>query len=74
MRKYVIPALIGSAVTAIFGPVLLPAVSRLMRPIVKTGIRTGITAYQAGVVKIEELRESLDDVIAEVRQETTPEE
>lgn len=73
MRRYVIPAIIGSVVTAIVGPVILPLLSRLMRPLVKTGIKTGVSVYQSGTVKLEELKESLDDILAEVRQETNPE-
>lgn len=72
MRRYVIPAVIGSLVTAIVGPIILPLLSRLMRPLVKTGIKTGVSIYQSGAVKLEELKESLDDVLAEVRDETRP--
>ena len=73
MKKYLIPALIGSTVTAIVGPVLFPFLGRLLRPVVKAGVKTGVSAYQSGMVRIEELKESLDDILAEVRQETAPE-
>lgn len=69
MRRYLIPALVAGIVGAIIGPVLGPALARWMRPVAKTGIKTGILLYEGAVTKAAELSETIDDLASEARAE-----
>lgn len=51
---------------ALLGPVLLPAVSGMLRPVAAAALRTGIAAYRGAV---EPLRASIDSLVAEAQIE-----
>jgi hypothetical protein len=65
-------ALFGLAVgtgLVIAAPVLLPIVSGVARPIVKTLIKVALTAYETGREQAAELTEFAEDLFAEARAE-----
>lgn len=64
-----VTGLVISGILAVFGPVWLPVVSRRGRPAAKAAIRGGMSAYDAGRTRIAELREALEDLIAEAEVE-----
>ncbi|WP_363345576.1 DUF5132 domain-containing protein [Methylocystis echinoides] len=50
----------------LLAPTLLPAVGRMLRPIVKGAIKTGITVYEEAYASVQE---ATGDLIAEARSE-----
>ncbi len=50
----------------LLAPTLLPAVGRMLRPIVKGAIKTGITVYEETYASV---KEATGDIIAEARAE-----
>jgi hypothetical protein len=59
----------GAGLAALFGPALRPGVARWVRPAAKAAIRGGIVVYEAARARIEEGRETLSDLTAEVQAE-----
>jgi len=57
---------IGAALAA---PILLPAVVRVARPLLKGAMRAGIVFYDRGRETVAEVREQMEDMAAEVRAE-----
>ena len=58
-------------VAAALGPKLLPAVSALLRPVIKTAVRAGYATAVATRGVVAEAGEQVQDMIAEVRSDTT---
>jgi hypothetical protein len=54
---------VGAVVLA---PAVLPAVGRILRPVVKGAIKTGITLYEETYASV---KEATGDIIAEARSE-----
>ncbi len=50
----------------LLAPTILPAVGRVLRPIVKGAIKTGITVYEETYASV---KEATGDIIAEARAE-----
>ncbi len=59
----------GGAVGVLLAPVIGPALARAARPAAKTAVRLGLEIYERGQVAAAELRETVEDVTAEVRAE-----
>lgn len=53
----------------LIAPIVGPALARLARPAVKVGIGAGMSAYRTARVKVAELRETLEDILAETQNE-----
>lgn len=68
MRRYVVPAVAG-IVGLVIAPVVGPTLLRLLRPVAKGSIKTGMAVYQRGRVLGTELAETTEDLIAEARAE-----
>jgi hypothetical protein len=51
------------------GVALAPALARFARPAAKAGIRAGLLLFERGRVAAAELRETLEDITAEVQAE-----
>jgi hypothetical protein len=66
--------LVGVSV-AVLAPVLLPAVSYVVRPLVKGVVKAGLTAKDLGVGFVAEAGEQISDLVAEAEAEhyTKPE-
>lgn len=63
-------ALMGGAVGIFLAPIVTPALARLLRPATKAAIRAGMAVYQRGLETTAELRETIEDVTAEIQAET----
>ena len=50
----------------ILGPTLFPAIGRIVRPLAKAAIKTGITLYEETVATVSE---ATGDIVAEARSE-----
>lgn len=59
------PLVLGLA-AVLFAPTLLPAVGRILRPVVKGAIKTGITVYEETYASV---KEAAGDIVAEARAE-----
>ncbi len=64
--------LAGGAVGLFLAPVVTPALGRMMRPAAKAAIKTGMALYRRGLETAGELRETFEDVSAEIAAEATP--
>jgi hypothetical protein len=60
--------LVGISVAAL-APVLLPAVSYVVRPLVKGMVKAGLTAKDLGVGFVAEAGEQISDLVAEAKAE-----
>src|SRR5690348_7873691 len=61
--------LTGVAAGVFLAPVITPALSRWGRPAVKAAIKAGMAVYQRGREAAAELRETIEDVAAEIEAE-----
>jgi hypothetical protein len=59
------PIAIGVA-AVVLAPAVLPAIGRILRPVVKGAIKTGITLYEETYASV---KEATGDIIAEARAE-----
>jgi hypothetical protein len=64
--------LAGSAIGIFLAPVVTPALARLMRPATKAAIKAGMAIYHRGMETAAELRETVEDVAAEIEAEAVP--
>jgi hypothetical protein len=60
---------VGGMVGVALAPAVAPALARFARPAAKAGIRTGLLLFERGRVAAAELRETLEDITAEVQAE-----
>jgi Protein of unknown function (DUF5132) len=60
---------VGGILGVVLAPALAPALTGLMRPAVKAGIKAGLLLFERGQLAAAELRESLEDITAEVQAE-----
>src|SRR5690348_14989416 len=61
--------LAGGAIGVFLAPVVAPAFARLMRPATKAAIKAGRAIYHRGMETAAELRETIEDVTAEIEAE-----
>jgi Protein of unknown function (DUF5132) len=54
---------------AVLGPIVMPALARGLKPVVKGAIKGGIVAYGWGRESIAEMREYMEDTYAEAQAE-----
>jgi hypothetical protein len=55
--------------TVILGPVIIPVLGGIVKPVVKTAVKGGIMLYEAGKKGVAGAGESLSDLVAEARSE-----
>ncbi|MGA3174018.1 MAG: DUF5132 domain-containing protein [Syntrophorhabdales bacterium] len=55
--------------TLILGPVIIPVIGGIVKPVAKAAIKGGILLYEAGRKGVSEAGESLSDLVAEARSE-----
>lgn len=67
--RYLVPLVTAGAVGFVLGPVLAPALGKTLRPAVRTGLKGGMIFWSTSRRRVHELRESLDDLIAEAQHE-----
>ena len=60
---------VGGMIGVALAPAVAPALARLARPAAKAGIRAGLLLFERGRVAAAELRETLEDITAEVQAE-----
>jgi hypothetical protein len=61
---------VGLGAAVLVGPMLLPVVATVAKPLVKGVIRTGMTLYDKGNEVVAEMGEMIEDLVAEVKSET----
>lgn len=61
--------LAGGAVGVFLAPIVTPALARMMRPATKAALKAGMAVYQRGAQTAAELRETVEDVAAEINAE-----
>ena len=54
---------------AVVGPVLIPVASSMLKPLAKAAIKGGIVLYDKSREKLEESKEIIEDLVAEVKSE-----
>ncbi len=54
---------------AILGPIVIPVASSMLKPLAKAAIKGGIVLYDKSVEKLEEGKEIIEDLVAEVKSE-----
>lgn len=60
---------VGGMIGVALAPAVAPALARVARPAAKAGIRAGLLLFERGRVAAAELRETLEDITAEVQAE-----
>jgi len=53
----------------VLGPIIVPAVTAILRPAAKAVIKTGLYAYDRGAEALAQVNEQTGDIVAEVRSE-----
>jgi hypothetical protein len=61
---------IGSAVIA---PMIIPALSKVAKPLAKAAIKSGLLLYETGKERFAEVSEVVDDLVAEAKSEIAAE-
>jgi hypothetical protein len=59
----------GGVIGVLLAPTLAPALAGLARPAAKFGIKTGLLLFERSRIAAAELRETVEDIAAEVRAE-----
>jgi hypothetical protein len=54
---------------ALVAPVVIAAMAPVVKPIARSAFKAGVRAYEMGREAIEEIGETVDDVVAEVEEE-----
>ena len=57
----------------VLAPIIVPAVSAVVRPLVKAGIKSAMVLYQKGTELATEASETLGDLVEEVKAEVVSE-
>lgn len=55
--------------TAILAPVIIPVLASIAKPLAKAAIKGGITVYEKNKEVIAEVKEVIEDLVAEARAE-----
>jgi hypothetical protein len=61
--------MVGIGAAVLVGPMLLPVVATVAKPLVKGVIKTGMTLYDKGNEVVAEVGEMIEDLMAEVKSE-----
>ncbi|MDB5408267.1 MAG: hypothetical protein JWL84_3179 [Rhodospirillales bacterium] len=61
--------LVGGAAGVFLAPIVTPALARFARPATKTAIKAGLAIYQRARETAAEMRETIEDVTAELQAE-----
>ena len=61
--------MVGGAIGMFLAPTVTPVLARLARPAAKFGIKAGLLLAERGRIAAAELRETVEDIAAEVRAE-----
>jgi hypothetical protein len=69
LKRNVVTGIAVGVGAALLAPILLPAIARLARPLMKATIRTGIIFYEKGRETVAELGEVVEDIVAEAQAE-----
>jgi hypothetical protein len=72
-NSHLVTGLAIGAAAVVLGPVLLPAIARVAKPLAKTAIKAGLVAMERGRDTLTELGEVAEDVMAEARAELAEE-
>ncbi len=67
--KSAVTLVVGGLIGVVLAPSVAPALGRLIRPAAKAGLRAGWVLFERGRVAAAELRETVEDITAEVRAE-----
>lgn len=59
----------GGLIGIALAPALAPALGQLVRPAAKAGIKAGLLLFERGRMAVSELRETVEDITAEVHAE-----
>lgn len=62
-------SMVGLFFGVLIAPAVAPIVMRMGRPVVKSTTKAGLRAFRGGREGIMRLRESLDDILAELNEE-----
>ena len=54
---------------AVVGPILIPVASSMLKPLAKAAIKGGIVLYDKSKEMVEEGKEIIEDIVAEVKSE-----
>lgn len=65
------PGLLVGICAVVLVPVLIPVVGSVLRPLAKAAIKGGMIAYEKARQVAYEAKESVEDVVAEVKSERT---
>jgi hypothetical protein len=60
---------VGGLIGVVLAPAIAPALGRVARPAAKAGIKAGLVLFERGRVAAAELRETVEDITAEVQAE-----
>ncbi|MFH2067531.1 MAG: DUF5132 domain-containing protein [Pseudomonadota bacterium] len=66
-----LPGLAIGAGVVLLAPVLIPAISGALKPLLKNTIKGGILAYEGAKLAVAETREALEDITAEAKAEVS---
>ena len=72
IRDLAIGFAIGAAAASLF-PVFFPVADRSRRELLKAGLKKSVRAFEGGAEKLAELREDVEDLLAEVSAELSQE-
>jgi len=72
VRDLAIGFAIGAAAASLL-PVFFPEADRSRRELLKTGLKQTMRAFEGGVEKLAEIRENVEDILAEVSAEMAQE-
>jgi hypothetical protein len=72
VRDLAIGFAIGAAAASLF-PVFFPEADRNKRELLKSGLKQTMRVFEGGVEKLAELRENVEDILAEVSAEMAQE-
>ena len=54
---------------ALLAPVVIAALAPVVKPIARSALKAGVMAYEKGREALDEISETVDDVVAEVEEE-----
>ncbi len=72
MRR-LLTVLLAGAAGVVVAPAITPTLGRLLRPVARKTVKTGLLMYHHGRIKATELAEAMDDLHAEARAELAAE-
>ena len=67
--KSTVTLVVGGLIGVALAPAIAPALGRVARPAAKAGIKAGLVLFERGRMAAAELRETVEDITAEVQAE-----